>query len=238
MSDDKRTKILDLIEEAAKRGRTLSNKKDLSISQKTKGNFNRQKVQTKQRKGTATIAQNISGNDNFQQIVITNRPPPVNVLPALDSIGNEPLLKQRIKELMNKVGDARKARGLENAHAVLARQLKRRFKIKNNKWTIIWDWPVECADDIIAYLEGLYQKTIPGRVEKAAKREDYLHSRPQLYKMEKELLSHFGLELSSPQVKTSLIQFFGVDSHKDLTRIQHWQWVKYLEGEVMRLEHR
>lgn len=237
MSDDNKTKILDLMEEALRRGRSLPNTKDISISQKIKGNSNTQRVRANKRKGTATIAQNISGNDNFQQIVITSKPPSVNILPALNSIGNEPLLRQRIKELMNKIGDARKARGLENAHAVLANQLKKRFKIKNNKWTIIWDWPVECADDIIAYLEGLYEKTIPGRMEKAAKREDYLHSRPQLYKREKELLSHFGLEPGSPQVKASLVQFFGVDSHKDLTHIQHWQWVKYLEGEVMRLEH-
>lgn len=235
MSEDKKTKIFDLMEEAVKHGRVPKGKNS-SISQKIKGNTNTQTARAGGRRKTATIAQSISGNGNFQQVIITNNPPPVNILPPLNSIGNEPYLKQRIKELMNKIGDARVARGYENAHAVVAKQFKRYFKIENNKWTIIWDWPIECANDIISYLEGLYAKTIPGRIEKASKRDDYFHSRPILYKKEKELLAHFGLDLGSPQVKAWLMQFFGVESHKDLSHLQHWQWVKYLEGEVRRLE--
>jgi hypothetical protein len=224
------------MEEAIKHGRSLPNAKNSSISQRIKGNSNRQTAQTRQRRNPATIAQNITGNDNFQQIVVTNNPPPVNVLPSLDSIGSKPLLKKQIRELMNKIGDARKARGLENAHAVLAKQFKKHFEINNNKWTIIWDWPIECAKDIISYLQGLYDNTIHGRIEKAYKKDDHIQSRPQLYRIEKELLSHFGLDLGSPQVKAWLMQFFGVDSHKDLNHVEHWQWVKYLEGEVGKLE--
>jgi len=44
------------------------------------------------------------------------------------------------------------------------------------------------------------------------------------------------LETNSPEIKELLYNFFGVNSHKHLTHLQHWHLVKYLEGQADKLE--
>ncbi|MCI5220911.1 MAG: hypothetical protein D3914_17370 [Candidatus Electrothrix sp. LOE2] len=115
------------------------------------------------------------------------------------------------------------------------RNFKKDFGIKEGKWTQIWEWPEGCAKDIIQYLDEKYSNTIAGRIEKAAKRSGYSHTRPYLYKKEREFLSQLDIEVESNFVKESLKKYFGSSSHKDLTSLQHWQWVCYLEKEVEKI---
>ena len=102
-------------------------------------------------------------------------------------------------------------------------------------YTIIWTWPKECAPEIIQYLEDKYSSTIQGKIEKAASKKGYLHTRPQLYKKEKELLEHLGLDMNSPEVRELLDSFFGVTSHTKISHLEHWHFVNYLEGLIKKI---
>jgi hypothetical protein len=157
--------------------------------------------------------------------------------PSPGSIGYDPLLKNRIKTLVDEIGDERKKRFGPSAYSVVAKQIRSKFKIKKGeKWTVIWLWPRECAEEIIEFLEDLYGETIGGRIKKAASRKNYMHTRPQLYRIEKELLSHLGLKLDSKEVKVLLKEYFGVTSHTKLTHNQHWQLVRFFEDQVDKIE--
>jgi hypothetical protein len=234
VSDDRENEILNLMEEAARRGKPLSNAKSYGVTQKIKGNDNQQMVRSKK---ASTVSQTIRGDGNVQQTIITEKAPHVKYLPPPGSIGSDGFLKQRITELLNRIAEARKkTRGFDNAHAVVRAQLKKYLDIRDNPWTIIWQWPAEAADKIIAYLEDTYEKTIPGKIKTASRREGYIPTRGRLYEKEVELLEHFDLKMDSPQVKALLLQKFGVESHGKLTHAQQLQWVSFLEHEVNQIE--
>ncbi len=175
--------------------------------------------------------------DGFVLVNYSPSKPNISILPPRNSIGDDSLLKNRIQTLFNKIGDERKKRVGKSAYPVMYKNFKTKFKIKNNPWTVIWQWPKECAGPIIKYLEGKYNNTIAGRIEKAASKENYIPTRPYLYKREKELLSHLDLKLDSKEVKESLEKYFGVTSHTKLTHLDHWQFVSYLEGVVRNIEN-
>jgi hypothetical protein len=110
------------------------------------------------------------------------------------------------------------------------RNFKREFGIsKNQKWTVIWGWPEAAVDQITSYLDIKYANTIAGRIEKASARGGLIVTKGQLFKREKELLAQLDLEISSPEVRSALEKFFGVNSHTKLDKITHWLWVVYLE---------
>lgn len=188
---------------------------------------------------TKALTQSIDGDNNVQvgrDYNVFQKPPKVFIQPSKESIGGDSLLKQRIITLFNKIGEERESRFGKSGYGVMYKKFKTDFGIKNNKWTIIWDWPKECAPAIIQYLEEKFSNTIKGRIENASKRSAYMHTRSQLYKKEKELLSHFNLDLDSDEVRNSLDMFFGERSHKNLTHQNHWQWVKVLERKVSEIE--
>lgn len=192
---------------------------------------------------SGTITQTIIGNNNLQAggnigevIIHSNKIPQIKMLPPLGSIGNNGLLKESIIERFNKLGDERKKRFEDNAFPVMYKNFKRDFGIKGNKWTVIWSWPESCANEIIVYLDDKYSNTIQGRIEKAGKRINYIHTRPHLYKMEKEYAEHLGI--SKEEVKIHLEKTFNVSTHAHLTHLQHWLWVKYLEGLISHIPDR
>jgi hypothetical protein len=140
-----------------------------------------------------------------------------------------------IKERFNRLGETREKRFGKQAYQVLFSNFKKDFGIKNAPYTIIWDWPIECADTIIKYLDDKYSNTIQGKIENAAKRTGYIHSKGQLFKKEVELLGFLGLSTKSHDVRKMLHDFFGAESHTELTNLEHWQLVCYLEGQVKKL---
>ena len=201
----------------------------------------KKKAKTTGRPKKPAVSQSITGNHNTQVgrdlNIVTQKLPDIKVLPPPESIGGNVFLKKTIQDLFGKIGEERMKRHPETAYSVMYNVFKKDFNIpKGKKWTEIWTWPVECADAIISYLQGKYSNTIQGRIEKASQREGYLDTRPQLYKKEKELLSHFGLKSDSEEVKNQLFQLFRVRSHRDITRLQHWFWVKHLEKLVDGIE--
>jgi len=171
---------------------------------------------------------NLSGSLSIQA---TQRPVIKFSLPR-GTIGDNDLLKNRISELFNKVGEEREKRFGKTAYSVMYRNFKRDFGIESQPWTIIWQWPEATAQAIIKYLSEKYANTIAGREGRAGKKGGELPKRPQLYKEEKGLLEQIGIEISSPEVKEALSKYFGVDSHTKLTQYQHWLCVCRLEREV------
>lgn len=174
--------------------------------------------------------------DNMGPVTINSRSGPrILRLPTPGTIGATPLLKQGITERFNKLGEERAKRFGSSAFSTMYSKFKRDFGIKNNKWTVIWDWASETADTIITYLDEKYANTIAGRIEAATSKGTRIPSKGQLFGREKELLEQVELEISSPEVKDILFRFFGVTSHTQLSQTQHWQWVLYLEKHVREL---
>ena len=239
---DRTGKIIDLFKEAQKRGKPIK-----PIAQRIDGNENTQVAGNLMngdipqshgsRRSVKNVSQTIKGDRNVQVAgdminVISQSSPKIKMLPPENSIGADSLLKVAIQERFNKIGEARETRFGKQAYSVMYNHFKKTFGIKNNDWTIIWTWPRECAQEIIDYLDDLYNNTIPGRTERARKKKGALPSHGQLYAQEKKLLDHLGYDLSGPDVKQALFQYFGVTSHTELSHEQHWLWVKYLEGLV------
>lgn len=228
MTDDLKEKLKKAVIESSKK----SNKRTVTKSPK--------RTRRKSAKPESSTIMIVNGNGNVQVAgdynVTTTKAPDIKVMPPQESIGADPLLKQRIMTLFNKIGEEREKRFGKKAYQVMYGKFKSDFDIKNNPWTIIWTWPKACAPDIINYLEGKYNNTIKGKIEKAASRKGYVHTRPQLYKKEKELLAHLGLQMNSPEVRQLLKEFFGTTSHTKITHLEHWQFVSYLEGVVKQIE--
>ncbi len=178
------------------------------------------------------LRQSIVGNNNIQvghDLLVKPSRFVKFILPPPDTIGADPLLKQRITQLFNKIGEEREKRFGKSAYGVMYRTFKKDFGIKNHPWTIVWVWPKEMADPIIDYLETKYKNTKLGRIENAFSRPGKIPARQYLYKREGELLEQLGLKMDSPEVRASLKKYFGVLSHTKLSQIEHWQFVLSLE---------
>jgi len=192
---------------------------------------------------SVNIAQNINNSTihgSIHQIggdvhITTLKQPDIKILPSPESIGGNPLLKQSIKARFDRLGEEREKRFGKQAYSVMYKNFKRDFSIKKSKWIDIWEWPEACADEILRYLGEKYANTIAGRVEKAATKPGYIHTRAYLFQREKEFLSQLGFDVKSQEVKDCLQKYFGVISHKELTNLQHWKWVCYLEKEVEKI---
>ena len=187
----------------------------------------------------AAVNQTATGNNNIQISGIkggvsfhTRSNPKISMLPPIGTIGANSLLKQSIKERFNKIGEEREKRFGKAAYSVMYKNFKRDFEIKNNAWTVIWEWPEETVNTIINYLDEKYANTIAGRIEKAIKKGTMIPAKGYLYAQEKKLLAELDLKISSPEVKEALHKYFGVTTHTKLTKSKHWQWVLYLEAQV------
>lgn len=233
-------KIKNLLEEAKKLGKGRLLQPESDIAQRVSGDENRQRVNIsrpeKRSRRRPTISQSINGTQNTQQIIITEKTPRVRYLPPVDSIGADSFFKQRIQELFNKIGEAREKRFGKDAYPAMYRKFKTDFSIKKQHWTVIWEWPKECAPAILQYLEAKYATTIDGRIARATTKPGYVPTRPRLYAQEKDLLTHLGLSLDSVEVRARLREYFGTTSHRELTHLQHWQWVVYLRRVVDDIE--
>jgi hypothetical protein len=195
-------------------------------------------VKKKSTPETTGVSFQVNGNSNIVgngiTVINTTEAPKLKIErgPIPGTIGYNSGLKIRIIELFNKIGDSRKQRFGDRAFPVLYSNFKKDFKIKNQKWSIIWDWPEECAPEIIRYLNDKFNNTIDGRISVVAKRPDYIHTRPHLYKKEKELLFNIGESFDGDWLRGKLKELFGETSHTKLTHLQHWQWVCHLEAMV------
>ena len=191
-------------------------------------------------KGDPKISQSIQGNNNIQVGILsgnikitTPRKPALLVMPVSGTIGANVLLKQAIKDRFDKLGEEREKRFGKSAYAAMYLKFKLDFGIKKKeKWSVIWDWPEAAAQKIVEYLDLKYANTKAGRIDNSIQRGSLMPTKGQLFQRERELLSQLDLDISSEQVRTALMTYFGVDSHTKLDRLKHWQWVVYLEKVV------
>ena len=193
---------------------------------------------------TSTI-QNITGNGNkvaggsINEIHYHNhsrKTTKEKIYPPPDSIGGNAMLKKSIQDRIKKLADARMEHwgyDPKKTYSIIYTQFKKAFRMPvKSTFTEIWRWPTGCANTILDYLDEKYANTIPGKIEESASRPGYIHTRPHLYRLEGELLSNIGLQISSPEVKEMLQYYFGKQSHRSLTDLEHWIFVKYLDEVV------
>lgn len=151
-------------------------------------------------------------------------------LPIPKTIGANGLMKSTIIEKFNRLGVEREKRFGKSAYAVMYKNFQREMKLgKNQKWTVIWDWPESAAKAICDYLDGKWKNTIAGRRESAKTKPNYIPNRPQLFAKEKEWLAVLGLEIESDETRHLLERAFGVTSHRSINHLQHWLFVLQLE---------
>lgn len=151
-------------------------------------------------------------------------------LPIPKTIGASAAMKRTIVEKFDRLGKEREKRFGKKAYSVMYKNFRTEMKMKKDqKWTVIWDWPETAAKTICQHLDDKWSNTIAGRKESAKDRPDYVPTRPQLFAKEKEWLAVLGLELDSDETRHLLQRSFGVDSHRAITHSQHWLFVLELE---------
>lgn len=155
-----------------------------------------------------------------------------------DSIGADRHLKQAINNRIRLIKETwAKKSDMQMASIYFYSKFKKHFGIPTKEdFGIIWYWGKDRAQAIIDYLDEIYSGTMPGRLSKAAKKEGYLPTRGHLYRREGELLDHLGWNRSGPEIKQVMKLLFGVTSHSEIDRLQHFDLVDYLEKEVKKWE--
>lgn len=204
----------------------------LSNGQKIEGDSNTQISEGK------TVNQSIRGNGNVQiasadRVTINQGVPKVTtrVSPPLGTIGASAMLKKRIQKLADEILKSRRNRiGSDFDFRVFWKSMAR--DLGTEKWTDIWLWDECRASEVIAVLEAARDKTIEGRIKKAAKREGYQHTRGHLFRQEREYGQHLGL--SDEGLKEEMYLTTGKESHRDLTYDEHYNFVLHLKRRLDR----
>lgn len=182
---------------------------------------------------TATGNGNTQVAGNFTQNIYGKSEVKVTVSPPDDTIGGNALLRDRVQTLIDELGMRRKERFGDKAFVVMLNNFKRDFKIsKNKRWTCIWLWPQNRADEIIQYFEEKLGNTIRGRVETAAARPGYRHTRRQLFAKERKILDELGLSSDDQVLRNCMKRLFGVISRRDMSDEQLANWVAFLDQEA------
>ena len=181
--------------------------------------------------------------------LITKGKPSIKMTPPPDSIGGNSHLVMAIEDRVKKLADYRIKRLIKESpnkdqreisngvYGTIWHHFKRRFSIQRGQpYTVYKKWNKNSAEEILNYFDELIDKTIQGKIEKAAKKTGYKHSRRYLFKQETQLLKYFDRMPSNPEVDEKLYMLFRVTSHKDLTDYQFQRWIEYLESRFEELK--
>jgi hypothetical protein len=175
------------------------------------------------------------GNINNTHIRVTGRAAKIEIPLPPGSIGANPLLRQRIDNLFKQINEYRYERlGKKYRFGTIHGELAKAFDLKAKDWKQMWLWPEARADDVIKWLEDKRDNTQQGRIEKAARREGYRHTRPHLFRIEKECLEKLDWDGSSDEVRAMRYRLIGKASRADMSYDELARWVAYLQGEVKR----
>lgn len=208
-----------------------------TLTQSIEGDGNFQAAASKGR-----VDQSISGNGNTQiagnigkLTVRAPKAPKVEITPAPGTIGANHFLRDRIEDLIKKINQKRYERlGDKFKFGAIYGDLARAFGLKAADWKALWLWPESRADELIRWLEEKRDNTQPGRIEKAARREGYRHTRGHLFRIEQECLDRLELDADSVAVKDARWRVTGKRSRKDMSDNELRNWVAFLEREVAR----
>lgn len=183
-----------------------------------------------------SIAQVGNGNTyNDHKTVIQTLKTTLEVAPPPGSIGANPLLRSRIDKLFKAINKFRAERlGDKYKYGALYGEMARHFGLKAKEWTDMWLWPESRADEVIHFLEDKRDNTQQGRVNKAASRPGYKHTRGHLFRLEKEALAKLEWDGNSDAVRELRYRLIGKSSRSDMSDNEFANWVAHLEGEVRR----
>jgi hypothetical protein len=179
---------------------------------------------------------NVAGRDiNHTHIRVTSKTTKVEVPLPPNSIGGNPLLRQRIEYLFKQINEYRYERlGKKYRFGAIHGELAKEFGLKSKDWKQMWLWPEARADAVIKFLEDKRDNTQQGRIEKAATREGYRHTRPHLFRIEKECLDKLEWDGTSDEVRDMRYRLIGKASRAEMSYDELARWVAYLQGEVKR----
>lgn len=184
-----------------------------------------------------SIAQVGNGNTyNDHKTVIQTLKTTVEVAPPPGSIGAHPLLRSRIDKLFKAINKFRAERlGDKYKYGAIYGEMARHFGLKAKEWTDMWLWPESRADEVIHFLEDKRDNTRQARVNKASSRPGYKHTRPHLFRLEKEALAKLGWDDKSDAVRDLRYRLIGKSSRSDMMDNEFRNWVAHLEAEVRRV---
>lgn len=171
------------------------------------------------------------GNQVIQHINTTTK---LKVGPPPGSIGAHRALRLRINALIKEIERSRienHGKGFQygSVQGIAAQALG----LKNDEWGLMWFWDVSRAPEVIEVLERARDNTIQGRINKAARRPGYKHSRGHLFRIEKEHLEK--LEWSDEQAHGERRLVMGAESRSRMSDNDLANWVAHLDGLVRRL---
>lgn len=226
MSDDKKdkikNKIADIIDFDAYR-----KKHD---KEKTKTKKKKQKIDVQ---GTGNI---VAGRDVN---ITTPKLPTVRRSPTPGTIEHDPDMKRRVRELVNKIRDARMKFYKETSYGKVTNSvyasIRKELGLSGKKIDQLWGKRVELFPNVIYALEKIYGKTVEGKIEKASRKEGYVHTFGHLYKQETELLQKLGLDRNSDDLRNMRKLCTGNRSTKDLDLGQMHDWVAFLRNKLSEL---
>lgn len=188
--------------------------------------------------GGKVARQSIKGNGNVQigggvgnMTIRAGRAPKIEIAPPLGSIGADSALRARIEQLIKQVSDYRfKRLGKNFRFGALYGDLAKAFGLKAADWRMIWLWDASRADEVIAWLQGKLDATQQGRIEKAATREGFQHTRGHLFGQERDYLGQLGWNDDFAKARRTLIT--GKVSRADIKDDEFRRWVGYLRREL------
>jgi hypothetical protein len=206
-------------------------KKVVAQSQIIHGDNNAQVCNSK------TPSQSITGNGNVQisgamQLTVrASRGPKIELTPPQNSIGANSALRLRIEGLFKQINDYRFQRlGKKYKFGAIYGELAKAFGLKPADWKSIWLWDESRASEIVSWLELKRDNTITGKIEKAASKEGYQHTRGHLFRLEKDYLSQLGW--NDEQSKSNRQLITGKKSRADMSDNEFRSWVGYLRREL------
>lgn len=152
------------------------------------------------------------------------------VYPA-NSIGQSSDLVVRIELLLQQIIDFQYQRyGKKFNGAIVYSELGRAFGFSAKTWKQIYKLDISMAPEVIGWLESRRDKTYHGRTANAASKPGYVHTRPHMFRVEKEWLEQLGWD--DKQRKQQLNLIIGKESRRHMTNPEFLRWINHLERQV------
>lgn len=234
MEDEKIVKLRQALE-AATPVKPKATRRKTVPSQAIEGDNNMQTGSGK------VVRQSIKGSGNVQvaggvnsMTIRTPKAPKIELTPPPGSIGANPALRLRIEGLIKQIEEYRyqrlgKSYKFGSVHGDLARSLG----YKSADWRNVWLEDESSATQIITWLEEKRDNTQQGRIEKAAKRPGFNHSRGQLFRQEGDYLKQLDWDDGQAKERRHLVT--GKSSRADMSDPEFRNWVGYLRREVEKM---
>ena len=187
------------------------------------------------------VVQMISGHgnegvvgDNNQVTQNINTTTTLKVEPPPGTIGAHAALRRRITDLIREIEEHRRARlGAKFKYGSVQGIAAEALGLKKTQWQQVWLWDVSRAPEVIERLERARDNTMQGRINKAARRQDYGHTRGHLFRLEKDYLAQLGW--GDEKAHEERLLMTGETSRARMSDAQFGNWVAHLNVTVRRM---